>query len=51
LEPSRLEPVLHIGLVEPAQAIADFVKDKNIDQVIMARRGHGTIAGMLLGSA
>jgi len=50
LESAGLEPVLHIGLGEPAQVIADFVKEKNIDQVVIATRGHGAVANMLLGS-
>lgn len=40
----------HIGVGDAPEVIAHFVRDKNIEQVVMGPRGLGTIAGMLLGS-
>ena len=39
-----------IVIGEPAEAIADYAKQKGCDQIIMGTRGMGTVAGLVLGS-
>ena len=50
LDAAGLKYVYHISVGEAAEAIAHFVKDKNIGQVVMGTRGAGAVANMLLGS-
>ena len=40
----------HIGVGDFAETIAQYVKDKEIEQVVMGTRGAGAVANMLLGS-
>jgi nucleotide-binding universal stress UspA family protein len=42
--------VYHIAIGDPAEIIAHYAHEKQCDQIIMGTRGHGRIAGMLLGS-
>ena len=50
LDAAGLKYVYHISVGEAAEVIAHFVKDKNIEQVVMGTRGAGSVANMLLGS-
>jgi nucleotide-binding universal stress UspA family protein len=50
LDAAGLKYVYHIIVGEAGEAIARFVKDKNIEQVVMGTRGAGSVANMLLGS-
>jgi nucleotide-binding universal stress UspA family protein len=40
----------HTRVGRPADAIAEYVKDKGCDQIIMATRGRGDVPSLLLGS-
>jgi YjbE family integral membrane protein len=40
----------HIGVGEVGETVAQYVKEKKIDQVVMGTRGAGSVANMLLGS-
>jgi len=40
----------HISVGEPAEVIAHYVKDKDIQQIVMGTSGLGAMAGLLLGS-
>ncbi|MBL0142854.1 MAG: universal stress protein [Betaproteobacteria bacterium] len=42
--------VTHIGVGEPAHAIAHYANEKAIDQVVMGTRGLGSVAGLVMGS-
>jgi nucleotide-binding universal stress UspA family protein len=42
--------IFHIGVGDPAQIIAHYAHEKQCDQIIMGTRGHGAIAGLLVGS-
>ena len=50
LDDAGVKYVFHISVGEAAEVIAHFVKDKNIEQVVMGTRGAGSVANMLLGS-
>lgn len=50
LDAAGLKYVYHISVGEAGEVIAHFVKDKNIEQVMMGTRGAGAVANMLLGS-
>ncbi len=50
LDAVGLKYVYHISVGDAAEVIDHFVKDKNIEQVVMGTRGAGSIANMLLGS-
>ncbi len=39
---------IEVGL--PAEVIADYAREKKIDQIILGTRGLGAVTGMLLGS-
>jgi nucleotide-binding universal stress UspA family protein len=41
---------IHIGVGQPAPAIADFVSELGIEHLVMGTRGLGRAAGLLLGS-
>ena len=45
-----LKYVYHISVGDAGETIAHFVKDQQIQQVVMCPRGAGAIANMLLGS-
>jgi nucleotide-binding universal stress UspA family protein len=40
----------HTRVGRPADAIAEYVKEKGCDQIIMATRGRGDVPSLLLGS-
>src|ERR1051326_4060756 len=40
----------HIGVGEIGEVVTQYIKEKNIDQVVMGTRGAGSVANMLLGS-
>lgn len=50
LDAQGLKYAYHIVVGEAGEAIAHFVKDKQIQQVVMGTRGAGAVASMLLGS-
>jgi nucleotide-binding universal stress UspA family protein len=50
LDDGGVKYVYHISVGEAGEIIAHFVKDKQIDQVVMGTRGGGSVANMLLGS-
>lgn len=39
----------HVGVGDPAHVIAHYARDKQIDEILMGTRGHGSVVGMLLG--
>jgi nucleotide-binding universal stress UspA family protein len=46
----KVAHVEHLGHGEVAHTIADLVKAKNIEEVVMGTRGMGTLGTLLLGS-
>jgi len=50
LDRAQVPYVFHIGVGDPAEIIAHYAREKECDQIIMGTRGHGRIAGLLLGS-
>ena len=50
LDAAGLKYEYHINVGEPAELIAEFAKQKKVDQVVMCTRGLGAVANMLLGS-
>ena len=50
LDAAGIKYLFHISVGEAGEIIAHFVKDKNIEQIVMGTRGLGSIANMLLGS-
>jgi nucleotide-binding universal stress UspA family protein len=50
LDGAKLAYVTHIGVGEPAHVIAQYARDKSIDQVVMGTRGLGSVAGLVMGS-
>lgn len=42
--------VHHIGVGDPGEVIAQYAESKHCDQVIMGRRGLGSVAELILGS-
>lgn len=50
LDAAGIKYLYHISVGDAAEVIARFVKDKNIEQVVMGTRGAGAVANMLLGS-
>jgi nucleotide-binding universal stress UspA family protein len=50
LDAAGVPYIHHIGVGEPvASVIAHYSREKQIDQIVMGTRGHGGLAGMLLG--
>ena len=39
-----------VGSGDPAEAIIDLAKNRNADLIVIGSRGHGRLAGLLLGS-
>jgi nucleotide-binding universal stress UspA family protein len=50
LEKAGLAYTYHISIGSPAEAIAEFAKSQNIDQIVMGRKGQGSFSTFLLGS-
>lgn len=50
LDAAKLPYQYHISIGTPAEAIAQYVKEQNIDQVVMCREGQGGLQALLLGS-
>ena len=50
LDEAGVRYLCHIGVGEAAPVIAHYVKDKNIDQVVMSTHGQGAMLGLLMGS-
>ena len=46
----KVAHVEHLGRGEVAHAIADLVKARNIDEIVMGTRGMGTLGTLFLGS-
>jgi nucleotide-binding universal stress UspA family protein len=51
LDDAKLKYTYHISVGEVGEVVAHFVKDLNIDQVVMGCKGAGAVANMLMGSA
>jgi len=45
-----LKPVQVVDRGEPAERILDFAAREQVDGIVVGRRGHGRLAGLLLGS-
>ncbi len=50
LDEAKVPYILHIGVGDPAEVIAEYAREKGCDQIFMGTRGLGRIAGMLMGS-
>ena len=50
LDAAGLKYLYHISIGDSGEVIAHFVREKNIEQVVMGTRGLGSVANMLLGS-
>ncbi len=50
LDDGKLEYTYHISVGEGGEVIAHFVKDLNIDQVVMGCTGSGAVVNVLMGS-
>jgi nucleotide-binding universal stress UspA family protein len=50
LDAAGVRYVAHIAVGEPAETIADYAKQQNIDEIVMGTRGMGSVANLLLGS-
>ena len=50
LDKAGIPYILHIGVGDPGEVIAQYAKEKGCDQIIMGTRGRGELAGLLLGS-
>ena len=50
LDAAGIKYTYHIGLGEVGETVVQYVKEKQIDQVVMGTRGAGSVANMLLGS-
>ena len=50
LDDAKVPYTYHIGVGDIAETVAQYVRDKQCDQVIMGTRGMGSISNMLLGS-
>ena len=50
LDAAGLTYTHHIGVGDPAEVIAEYVKSKACDQILMGSRGLGSVSGLVLGS-
>lgn len=50
LDAAGLKYGYHIGLGEVGETIAEYAKEKQVDQIVMATHGRGAIMGLLMGS-
>ena len=50
LDGSGVRYAHHIGIGDPAQVIAQYAREHEVERVIMGTRGLGSVAGLLLGS-
>ena len=50
LDAAGLKYVSSIEVGQPAEVIAQYASEKNIDQIILGTRGLGAVSGMVLGS-
>lgn len=50
LDDAGVKYTYHIGLGEPSEVIAHYVKEKGIDQIVMGTHGRGAMLGLLMGS-
>jgi nucleotide-binding universal stress UspA family protein len=50
LDDAGVKYIYHISVGEAAETIAQYVKEKKLDQVMMCTRGMSAVANMLLGS-
>lgn len=50
LDAAGLSYTHHIGVGDPAEVIAEYVKSKGCDQILMGSRGLGSVSGLVLGS-
>lgn len=50
LEAAGLSYRYHISIGTPAEAIAQYADEENVDQIIMGRQGQGGLQSLLLGS-
>ena len=50
LDAAGLKYLSSIEVGPPAEVIADYAREKKIDQIILGTRGSGAVSGMLLGS-
>ncbi len=50
LRNAKVEPVLHLHVGPPAEAIARYAEQHDCEMIVMGRRGHGALASFALGS-
>ena len=50
LDAAKLRYTHHVGVGEPAEIIAQYVREHRCDQVVMGTHGRGRVAGLVLGS-
>ena len=50
LDAAKLPYQYHISVGTPAESIAQYAKEQNVDQIVMCRQGQGGLQMFLLGS-
>ena len=50
LDAAGVKYIYHISVGDIAETMAQYVKDKALQQIVVGSRGLGTVAGLLLGS-
>ncbi len=50
LDQSGLAYTYHISIGSPAEAIAEYARNHDIDQIVMGKQGQGSLSTLLLGS-
>jgi nucleotide-binding universal stress UspA family protein len=50
LDDAALPYQFHISIGTPAEAIAQYAQQQNVDQIVMGRQGQGGLQSLLLGS-
>ena len=50
LDAAKVPYQFHIGVGEPAEVIAGYVREKKIDQLVMGSHGRGRVGNVMLGS-